>query len=226
MISREAFIAAAAEWFMATDEDHMPVCADMPIDNSPFRLSVDPRVAGGLIVKRADWNKVTPFLIETERLTMRPAEADDIVAFHAIAGQSSVARMLVNLEHPLSETAASDWLSRRQFRGRLGFMVGVYDKEGTMLGAIGLGGISTALVYFIDENRRGYGIGTEAVGAFLRYTRSRFALKSIFAGVFVDNPASRHLLEREGFIVVGTKPFQSPARAEPSMIWEMQWDRA
>ncbi len=212
----------ATLFFMSTGAAAMHVTGVNPPD-SPYRLRTDPADHEKLILKRADWNKVTPFRVETDRLIIRPIADSDLDDFHRIAGQESVARMLVNLDHPLSRDAAGEWLRKRQFRGRLGFMVGIYGRDDRLLGSIGLGGISTALVYFLSEECRGQGIGTEAVRSFLAYAKARFALQHIFAGVFTDNPASRHLLEKEGFQVTGEKPFQSPARTEAEMIWEMNW---
>lgn len=216
------FEAAATRFFMGSDADVMPLSYTEP-PNCPYRLRPDPNNTDRLILKRADWSKATAFRVETDRLIIRPVADDDLDGFHRIAGQASVARMLINLDHPLSRDAAEEWLRKRRFQGRLGFMVGIYNREGRLLGAIGLGGISTALVYFLDEECRGQGIGTEAVRAFLDYAKARFALKTIFAGVFTDNPASRRLLEKQGFRVTGSIPFKSPARPEPDMIWELEW---
>lgn len=214
----------AEQFFMNSNAAAMPVGSTMPSE-SQYQFRKDPADPQKLVLKRSDWNRAVPFRLQTDRLSMRPVDDDHLDQFHEIAGQESVARMLVNLDHPLSRAAADDWLRKRQFRGRLGFMVGIYGPDNRLLGAIGLGGISTALVYFLSEASRGRGFGTEAVGAFLDYTKARFALETIFAGVFVDNPASRRLLERQGFDVTGTKPFESPARHKAEMIWEMEWTK-
>ncbi|MBS1301528.1 GNAT family N-acetyltransferase [Loktanella sp. SALINAS62] len=191
----------------------------------PYRLKitdVEPDIA---ILTRTSWSVATPFDLMTSRLRMRPLTSDDETAFHKIAGQRSIARMLVNLEHPLSFDAAVKWQRQRRFTGRLGFMVGIFDRQNTLIGAIGLGGLSTALVYFLAESARGKGYGTEAVRAFLEYTQARFALTKTFAGVFTDNPGSRKILEGCGFQVLTTSTFQSPARDTPDAIWEMEWHR-
>ena len=193
-------------------------------DQVPYRLRPGPQ-EDTLILRRSDWTKVEPLLIETSRLTIRPMTPEDGDAFHRIAGQLSVARMLVNLDHPLTREAADHWMARRQYRGRVGFMVGIYDRTDALVGAIGLGGLSNALVYFLHEDTRGQGIGTEAVSAFVADAAARFALTSIFAGVFTDNPGSRRLLERLGFTVTGTIPYRSPARPADAPIWEMLWTR-
>ena len=172
--------------------------------------------------KRLSFDPFPEFDVRTERLTMRPLSEADLPAFHEIAGQKSVARMLVNLAHPLEFEAAKKWVHQRRFRGRLGFMVGIFDDSNTLVGAVGLGGISTALVYFFGVSARRKGYASEALPAFLDYCQKRFALKTIFAGVFTDNDASRKILERNGFAVAKTSSFQSPARDLEDEIWEME----
>lgn len=225
VFTKDQLVAAAGAHFMESDADEYRLDrAGAPAD-SPFRLRNDPARPEGLTLKRSDWNKSTLFYTETRRLILRPIVDSDMDAFHRIADQASVARMLVNLDHPISQEAAADWLAKRQFRGRLGFMVGIHDRQQHLLGAIGLGGISVSLVYFLGDFARGQGVASEAVRGFLAYAKARFALGSVFAGVFNDNRASRHILEKEGFIVTGTKPFQSPAREALADIWEMEWTR-
>ena len=221
----DRILAAAGAEFMAGPAEVFRLHRNQAPANAPFRLLDDPDDSQGLILKRAEWNKATPFRVDTARLIMSPVRARDLTAFHRIAGQASIARMLVNLEHPLSLSAAENWLAKSRFRGRLGFMVGIYDRQGNLLGAIGLGGLSTSLVYFLNEEVRGQGIASEAVHGFLGYAVARFNLNTVFAGVFTDNPASRHILQKENFAVTGTKPFRSPARTAPAAIWEMEWSR-
>ena len=222
-MGENALLSLATQFFMGADASAMKVPPHLVEDCGDLRLRLDPENADGFVLKRGDWGKVAPFEVATARLKIRPIEAQDLTAFHAIAGQASVARMLVNLDHPLSIEAATDWQHKRRFRGRLGFMVGIFDETETLIGSIGIGGISTSLVYFLDQSVRGKGIGTEAVAGFLDYAIQRFGLVEIFAGVFADNPASRHLLEKLGFVVKGEIPFQSPARMAEDLIWEMTW---
>ena len=226
VFTKDQLVAAAGAHFMNDDADEYRLDrAGAPTD-PPFRLRYDPARPNGLTLTRSDWNKSTPFYTETGRLILRPVVDSEMAAFHRIADQASVARMLVNLDHPISPKDAADWLAKRQFKGRLGFMVGIYDRQHRLLGAIGLGGMSVSLVYVLGDFARGQGVASEAVHGFLAYAKARFALGSVFAGVFTDNPASRHILQKEGFIVTGTKPFQSPAREALADIWEMEWTAA
>ena len=218
-------MAAANRFFLSCDADRMEL-------SRPSKTVIEAlglRAAAGTGIERYyfhrnKWCARTPYVLRSARTEIRPFVEADLAAFHQIAGQLSVARMLVNIEHPLSLEMARSWIKRRRFTGRLGFMVGIFNHDGRLLGAIGIGGLSNSLVYFLSEDARGSGLGTEVVTLFIRDAIPRFALKSIFAGVFSDNPASRRLLEKLGFVVKGTADFKSPARQSSDLFWEMELD--
>ncbi|MEP1945497.1 MAG: GNAT family N-acetyltransferase [Lentilitoribacter sp.] len=211
----------ATDFFLSCNEDRMDIPQPSSNEISTLSLRVKKDDSTTYTLRRAEWSKRVPYRLVSERLIIRPFAEADHPSFHIIAAQHSVARMLVNLEHPLSAPVAEEWLNKRRYVGRLGFMVGIFNHDDRLLGSIGIGGLSNSLVYFLDESVRGKGIGTEAVSLFLDDVIARFALKNLSAGVFTDNPASRHLLEKLGFIVTGTSLFHSPARARLEPFWEM-----
>ena len=79
-----------------------------------------------------------PLVIETERLSLRGIEEEHLTAFHAAASQREVADMLASIPHPLSLDDARDWLGAREYAGVPGFVAGIFLKDGTLIGCIGL----------------------------------------------------------------------------------------
>ena len=60
------------------------------------------------------------------------------------------------------------------------------------------------LGYWLGRAHWGRGLGSRAVGWLVDYGRARFPGRTIGAGVFADNPASRRVLEKLGFRQVRT----------------------
>lgn len=60
------------------------------------------------------------------------------------------------------------------------------------------------------------------MGPFLDHVHARWRLEKIFAGVFQDNPASRHILERNGFRLTGEASILSPGRDALAPFWTLE----
>jgi len=88
----------------------------------------------------------------------------------------------------------------------------VLDDDGAIAGAITLDGIvrgpaqSAHLGYWIDRERNGRGLATRAVAAMLERAFGPLSLHRVEAGAIVDNQASRRVLERNGFALIGIAP--------------------
>ncbi len=170
---------------------------------------------------RAAWLRGRDLRIETPRAILRPFEESDSEAFREIAGDREVARMMINIAHPLSETAAAKWIRQRRYRGRPGFFLAI-EVEGALAGSIGFGALNNSLAYFLARAQWGRGLAGEIVPGFVADVIPRFALPAMFAGVFTDNPASLRILERTGFRETTRTDFRSPARRAEQKIIEME----
>jgi ribosomal-protein-alanine N-acetyltransferase len=121
-----------------------------------------------------------------------PERADD---FFTVDGQLGRARELAG-----EETA-----------GRMRRYV-VLDEGGAVVGAITLSGIlrgpaqSAHVGYWIDRERNGEGLATRALGAVVEEAFGPLGLHRIEAGILPDNQASRLVLERNGFELIGLAP--------------------
>ncbi len=160
------------------------------------------------------WLTANPLSIETERLVIRPYKASDAPAFRAIANHQSVARMMMSVPHPMSLHQAADWMAERAYAGRPGFCLGVFLKDGPLIGNLGMGGSPVSCMYFLHPDHWGRGYATEAMRGFLADIFARFDLPEITAGVMADNPASQRVLEKLGFQRSGEAKCKSLARLE------------
>ena len=167
-------------------------------------------------LSRADWLTANPLRILTERLMIRPYSASDVTAFHAISADKDVARMLISVPHPFSIEQAITWIDDRQFRGRLGFCAGVFLRDGTLIGNVGIGGNPTATMIFIDPAQWGRGLATEALRGFLDCAFDQFGMAEIKAGPMAENPASQRVLAKLGFEFTRIDTCKSLARLEPT----------
>lgn len=174
---------------------------------------------------RSSWNRSTPFRLCLGDLTIRSVEDHEFPDFIALLQDQAIARMLVNLDHPIDDNAALRWIQKRKFTGRPGFQLGVFHLD-QLVGSIGISSISHALVYFLGHEARGKGYSKTFIGPFVKHSMARWCLCRIFAGVFCDNPASRHILSASGFVVTGESVIQSPARSHPARFWEMMYQPA
>jgi 8-oxo-dGTP diphosphatase len=82
------------------------------------------------------------------------------------------------------------------------------------------------LGYWIGRRYWGQGLGTEAVGALVDHAFRACSGDRVGAGVFVDNPASRRLLEKLGLSAVGRKTATSRSRGGMVDTIDMQITRA
>jgi RimJ/RimL family protein N-acetyltransferase len=80
----------------------------------------------------------------------------------------------------------------------------VLQPDGLVVGELGWKGRPgpdgvVEIGYGLAASVRGRGIGTRAVGAFVRWLAGRSDVRRVLAEIHVDNIASRHLVERLGF---------------------------
>jgi RimJ/RimL family protein N-acetyltransferase len=166
---------------------------------------------------------VDPLLIETDRLVIRAIDEDDLPTFHEIAGRREVALMLASVPHPLSLDAAREWIAGRVYQAQPGFSAGIYRRDGTLVGCIGLVKQPTTVNYFLGPDHWGQGYATEALTAFLDWCAERFGLTEIRAGAMHDNVGSHRVLEKAGFRFTHVARHRPPIRPEPDrllMFWK------
>lgn len=144
-----------------------------------------------------------PLEILTTRLRLAPLDVErDWRDIACIGGDPLVAPMTNSHRSPWPEAEVRATLAESQWRGRLGFRLGIWF-EGHLIGAVGIWDDPVETGYFLDPAFWGRGLATEAMAAFLPQMIARFGLAEVFADHCTDNPASGAVLRKLGFRQIG-----------------------
>jgi ribosomal-protein-alanine N-acetyltransferase len=148
---------------------------------------------------------------------IRPLEPSDAVALAELYLRNRAFLAPFEPERPDDFFTADGQLARareiagEEAAGRTRSYV-VLDDDGAMAGTITLSGIargpaqSAHVGYWIDRERNGRGLATRALGAVVEEAFGPLGLHRIEAGILPDNRASRIVLERNGFELIGLAP--------------------
>ena len=145
--------------------------------------------------------------VRTERLSLRPASADDAAATWRFRRLPEVARFITWEAADLEQYRA-----RFLEPGRLATTL-VVEHEGTIIGDLMLRvgdawsqaevaeqarGVQAELGWTLDPVHGSRGFATEAVGGLVRLCFEELGLRRVTASCFADNQASWRLMERVG----------------------------
>lgn len=141
-------------------------------------------------------------LLETERLSLRPVQPDDLDELVRLHEDPAVAHFI--------GTPTRDWLAERIGRSREEWaerghgLLAILDRtDGAFLGRTGLKYWpqfdETELGWVLQPEARGRGIATEAAGAALRWAIANLDLPYVTAMIRPDNDPSIAVAERLGF---------------------------
>jgi RimJ/RimL family protein N-acetyltransferase len=138
--------------------------------------------------------------MRTRRLRLRPLTRRDAKAIAALAGDWDVARMTGRIPHPYRIEDALQWVDETDAESAYGIvyrfrLVGI-------CGYMANGQTEAELGYWIGKPWWGRGIATEAVGRLIAHCRE-IGFTRITCGHFVDNPASKRVIEKLGFVPDG-----------------------
>ena len=144
--------------------------------------------------------------IKTERLVLRPWTEKDAPALYKLAKDPEVGPMGGWPAHR-SEAQSKD-IIRTVLKKKDNYAVTL--KDGTLIGCAGfLFGDDANDMIFDDEAELGYCLGrdywgqgyaTEASEGLLRYAFTKLDLSRVIATHYLENEASRHVLDKCGFI--------------------------
>ncbi|OYU40551.1 MAG: hypothetical protein CFE33_00090 [Pseudorhodobacter sp. PARRP1] len=165
-----------------------------------------------LILTPQAYFAANPLEILTPRLRLAPLEVErDWRDIARIGGDPLVAPMTNSHLSPWPEAAVRAALAESQWRGQLGFRLGIWF-DGKLIGAVGIWDEPVETGYFLDPAYWGKGFATEAMAAFLPQMMARFGLTSVLADHCTDNPASGAVLRKLGFQRIGAGMGTSLAR--------------
>lgn len=143
--------------------------------------------------------------IETARLILRAPDRRDVVALARLANNAKIHAMLARLPHPYTQADAIafvDEFSRQDSEK----VYAITQKSGAFIGVVGLTfakDAPPALGYWLGEPYWGKGYATEAVGALVAAAVATGRCPAILARARSDNPSSRNVLSKLGFVETG-----------------------
>jgi RimJ/RimL family protein N-acetyltransferase len=165
------------------------------------------------------------FRLETARLWLRWPRASDAAEIARLAGEAEVALATALLPHPYPAEAAGAFVLRARQENSAGkslsFVLSAKRRPGVALGAIALADAaeeSLGLGYWLGKPHWNQGLMSEAARAMVDLGFTWTAAPHIVATAQVDNSASRRVLEKCGFRLVGQSSEAAPARSGPRLV--------
>jgi [ribosomal protein S5]-alanine N-acetyltransferase len=157
------------------------------------------------------------FMLETERLKLRPPETRDVSAIASQMADWDVVKNLARAPYPYTEDDARGFLVRQEegrARGADFAFVVTRKSDGALAGMCGvhLREAGFELGYWFGRAHWGQGYATEAAAEVLGFAFRNLRAEQVEAGWFHDNPASGRVLEKLGFRPAGTAPRDCAAR--------------
>lgn len=142
-------------------------------------------------------------IIETERLILSKLEEKDIPFIVEYLQHRIYSDLTSNIPYPYTESDARFWLrmSKDAFENNTGYTFGIRNKEGHIIGAIGLHDREddkAELGYWLGVPYWNKGYVTEAAKAIVDFGFNELGFHKIFATHFIHNPASGRIMEKIG----------------------------
>jgi len=153
------------------------------------------------------------FTIVTERLTLRPFQAEDASVLHSIANQEHILKWMPDWKSSLEDTKRliryfiSQYPLACKSRARVMFAVVLDD---SMIGMVGIGNKKEVdneieLAYFVSGFHTGKGYISEAATAVSRWALNDLQINYLIAIVETDNLPSQRIVEKCGFEKIETR---------------------
>lgn len=159
------------------------------------------------------------FRIETRSLWLRWPRAKDVDAIVRLAGDRSVAEMTARIPHPIDRAETETFVleARRGNAAGEGLVMAVSlrSEPDGLVGVIGIEGADEDgphLGYWLGRAHWGRGLATEAASAMVHAHFAYAGGAALTSDARVENPASRRVLEKAGFVRTGTVTEHVPVR--------------
>ena len=164
-----------------------------------------------------------PRALRTERLLLRPTCASDADRAFQILNDWEVARMLRLVPFPPDRHENAKWFAdhQREWEAGQACRFSIVDGE-KMIGLVDIDGIDRhegTLGYWLDRAAWGCGYALEAAHAVARFAAEDAGLRKLKASHAHDNPASRRILARLGFVHLDIVERFSRPRNETISQW-------
>ncbi|KFF09045.1 GNAT family N-acetyltransferase [Chryseobacterium luteum] len=141
--------------------------------------------------------------IETERLILSQLKEEDVPFVTEYLQNKIFSDLTSNIPYPYTKEHAELWvrMSRESFESNTGYTFAVRNKEGRIIGAIGLHDREddkAELGYWMGKPFWNKGYITEAAVALIDFGFRELKFNKIYATYFLHNPASGRIMEKIG----------------------------
>ena len=157
----------------------------------------------------------TPVL-ETKRLIMRPPHREDVEDLAIIANDRDIAEMTSRMPHPYSQDDAIAFIDGFENGRYEGCIYAITIAESGRL--IGMGAVENRsrfggleIGYWMGKPYWGKGFATEAASALVDLAFRVTETDTVLAACRTNNPASRRVLQKQGFQLLGLDEMDSLA---------------
>lgn len=141
-------------------------------------------------------------ILKTDRLKLRPMALSDAPVVSVLAGDWDVACQTGRIPHPYSIVAADQWIGSLEPDE----FVRAIELDDTLIGAVGYveqGDGTAEIGYWIGKPYWGCGYATEAARRLVDHCFDTEKRRKLTCCHFVDNLASKNVIRKLGFKLVG-----------------------
>jgi RimJ/RimL family protein N-acetyltransferase len=149
-------------------------------------------------------------ILQTERLILRPFDADDAGEVHGIVSDRDIAFNTAHIPHPYPDGMAAEWIERvmtRWHTGESAVFAATLRGDGRIVAAVGLEiepqHRRAELGYWVARQYWNRGIASEAARAVVRFGFGELGLHRVSAHHYARNPASGKVMQKIGMIREG-----------------------
>jgi len=168
------------------------------------------------------------FTRHSERLTLRRFKRRDVADLPGLLDDWQVARWLARTPHPYTHEDGKDWIkiSRSVLRRGRGYSLAIVEREtGTLIGGVGLSHETGEIGYWFGRDHWGKGYATEVVNLVTKMGFGETELDKLWAMVLPGNDASGRVLEKVGYMALGTRPYPFRNVERHAYYYQMQrWE--
>ena len=162
------------------------------------------------------------FVMQTERLKLRPFRVEDAPVLNRIANQEYVLKWMPDWRSSVEGTEKLiEWLVPQyplanKSTARVVFAV---ELQGSVIGMVGIGNKAEVdneieIAYFISESHAGKGYITEAAKAAAHWALDNLKMDYLIAIVELDNYPSQRVVEKVGFEKIDTRMILNSGESE------------
>jgi RimJ/RimL family protein N-acetyltransferase len=161
-------------------------------------------------------------VIQTDRLTLRPATRADIGPLTLHASDKRVAEATSTIPHPLPDGVTESFIERCLAPDRMEdvWVIDPSQNASQLVGAVALKRMDrgqSEIGYWVTPALWNSGFASEAVAAIVEANPQ--ACRTLFGSVIQDNPASARVLTNCGFDYIGEAESFSVARGVTVPTW-------